>query len=323
MPFWVEGRIHREASGRDRLFSKPGYETPPDLIEDGLYYATAFALFTGPLWSVSVAMVAQALGATPEALAACELLTRLGADVTVVSPRKNGDDDAYAAGAAMAFHPAALDDEDEEDYGLVLDYVGDEGNRRGYVSCTLFDARHAQDWGLGEKRPPSLSFEPVVKRMEQALAMAPADVLEEAPSISKEFFNPIKTAASLAIGDASEAYSEALGWPADGETRKAKVAHEKCVGLERDVSRSLERIARLELVVSEKTALVGELTRLAREQRARAEAAEKQQKLHVTSIGDDISRYQTGPTKRTTQVQLRTHTVSPTCGSDAASAERR
>ena len=27
----------------------------------------------------------------------------------------NGDDDAYAAGAAMAFHPAALDDEDEED----------------------------------------------------------------------------------------------------------------------------------------------------------------------------------------------------------------
>ena len=87
---------------------------------------------------------------------------------------------------------------------------------------------------------------------------------------------------------------------ADGETRRAKVAHEKCVGLERDVSRSLERIARLELVVSEKTALVGELTRLAREQRARAEAAEKQQKLHVTSIGDDISRYQTGPTKRTT-----------------------
>ena len=87
---------------------------------------------------------------------------------------------------------------------------------------------------------------------------------------------------------------------ADGETRRAKLAHEKCVGLERDVSRSLERIARLELVVSEKTALVGELTRLAREQRARAEAAEKQQKLHVTSIGDDISRYQTGPTKRTT-----------------------
>jgi len=87
---------------------------------------------------------------------------------------------------------------------------------------------------------------------------------------------------------------------ADGETRKAKIAHEKCQGLERDVSRSLERIARLELVVSEKTALVGELTRLAREQRARAEQAEKQQKLHVTSIGDDISRYQTGPTKRTT-----------------------
>jgi hypothetical protein len=87
---------------------------------------------------------------------------------------------------------------------------------------------------------------------------------------------------------------------ADGETRRAKLAHEKCQGLERDVARSLERIARLELVVSEKTALVGELTRLAREQRARAEAAEKQQKLHVTSIGDDISRYQTGPTKRTT-----------------------
>ena len=136
-----------------------------------------------------------------------------------MSPRRNGDDDAYAAGAAMAFHPAALDDEDEEDYGLVLDYVGDEGSRKGYVSCTLFDARHAQDWGLGEKRPPSLSFEPVVARIEKALNEAPA-VLEEAPSVSKEFFNPIKTAASLAIGDAAEAYSEALGWPADGETRK-------------------------------------------------------------------------------------------------------
>ena len=35
-----------------------------------------------------------------------------------------------------------------------------------------------------------------------------------------EFFNPIKTAASLAIGEAAEAYGEALGWPADGETRK-------------------------------------------------------------------------------------------------------
>ena len=159
------------------------------------------------------------LGATPEALAACELLTSLGADVTVVSPRKNGVEDAYAAGAAMAFHPAALDDEDEEDYGLVLDYVGDEGNRKGYVSCTLFDARHAQDWGLGEKRPPSLSFDPVVARIEKALNEAPA-VLESAPSVSKEFFNPIKTAASLAIGDAAEAYGEALGWPADGETRK-------------------------------------------------------------------------------------------------------
>ena len=159
------------------------------------------------------------LGATPEALAACALLTSLGADVTVVSPRKNGDDDAYEAGAAMAFHPAALDDEDEEEYGLVLDYVGDEGNRKGYVSCTLFDARHAQDWGLGEKRPPSVSFEPVVKRIEKALNEAPA-VLESAPSSTKEFFNPIKTAASLAIGDASEAYSEALGWPSDGETRK-------------------------------------------------------------------------------------------------------
>jgi len=159
------------------------------------------------------------LGATPEALAACELLTSLGADVTVVSPRRNGDDDAYAAGAAMAFHPAALDDEDEEDYGLVLDYVGDEGNRRGYVSCTPFDARHAQDWGLGEKRPPSLSFEPVVARIEKALDEAPA-VLESAPSVSKEFFNPVKTAASLAIGEAAEAYGEALGWPADGETRK-------------------------------------------------------------------------------------------------------
>jgi thiol-disulfide isomerase/thioredoxin len=160
------------------------------------------------------------LGATPEALAACELLTSLGADVTVVSPRKSGDDDAYAAGAAMAFHPAALDDEDEEDYGLVLDYVGDEGSRKGYVSCTPFDARHAQDWGLGEKRPPSLTFDPVVKRIEHALNEAPADVLEEAPSTTREFFNPIKTAASLAIGDAAEAYGEALGWPADGETRK-------------------------------------------------------------------------------------------------------
>jgi thiol-disulfide isomerase/thioredoxin len=159
------------------------------------------------------------LGATPEALAACELLTSLGAEVTVVSPRKNGDDDAYAAGAAMAFHPAALDDEDEEEYGLVLDYVGDEGSRKGYVSCTPFDARHAQDWGLGEKRPPSVTFEPVVKRIEQALNEAPA-VLEEAPSVSREFFNPVKAAASIAIGEASEAYSEALGWPADGETRK-------------------------------------------------------------------------------------------------------
>jgi len=159
------------------------------------------------------------LGATPEALGACALLTELGASVTVVSPRKNGDDDAYEAGAAMAFHPAALDDEDEEEYGLVLDYVGDEGNRKGYVSCTLFDARHAQDWGLGEKRPPSMTFEPVVKRIEKALNEAPA-VLEEAPATTKEFFNPIKAAASLAIGEASEAYSEALGWPSDGETRK-------------------------------------------------------------------------------------------------------
>ncbi len=160
------------------------------------------------------------LGATPEALAACELLTSLGADVTVVSPRKNGVEDAYEAGATMAFHPAALDDEDEEDYGLVLDYVGDEGSRKGYVSCTLFDARHAQDWGRGELRPPAIAFDPVVARIEKALNEAPADVLEEAPSSTKEFFNPIKTAASLAIGDASEAYSEALGWPADGETRK-------------------------------------------------------------------------------------------------------
>ena len=119
----------------------------------------------------------------------------------------------------MAFHPAALDDEDEEDYGLVLDYVGDEGSRKGYVSCTPFDARHAQDWGLGEKRPPSLTFDPVVARIEKALNEAPA-VLESAPSVSREFFNPVKAAASLAIGDASEAYSEALGWPADGETRK-------------------------------------------------------------------------------------------------------
>ena len=76
------------------------------------------------------------LGATPEALAACELLTSLGADVTVVSPRKSGVEDAYEAGAAMAFHPAALDDDDDEDYGLVLDYVGDEGNRKGSVSYT-------------------------------------------------------------------------------------------------------------------------------------------------------------------------------------------
>jgi len=160
------------------------------------------------------------LGATPEALAACELLSAIGASVTVVSPRRNGVEDAYEAGATMAFHPAALDDEDEEEYGLVLDYVGDEGNRKGYVSCTLFDARHAQDWGLGEKRPPSVTFEPVVKRIEAALSMAPADVLEEAPSSTKEFFNPIKAAASLAIGDAAEAYGEALGWPSDGETRK-------------------------------------------------------------------------------------------------------
>ena len=49
----------------------------------------------------------------------------------------------------------------------MLDYVGDEGNRKGYVSCTLFDRRHAQDWGLGEKRPPAIAFEPVVKRIEQ------------------------------------------------------------------------------------------------------------------------------------------------------------
>ena len=59
----------------------------------------------------------------------------------------------------------------------------------------------------------------MVKRIEQALNEAPA-VLEEAPAITKEFFNPIKAAASLAIGDAAEAYSEALGWPSDGETRK-------------------------------------------------------------------------------------------------------
>ena len=159
------------------------------------------------------------LGATPEALSACTLLTELGASVTVVSPRKNGDDDAYEAGAAMAFHPAALDDDDDEDYGLVLDFVGDEGSRKGYVSCTLFDARHAQDWGLGEQRPPSVTFEPVVKRIETALNEAPA-VLEKAPATTKEFFNPVKAAASLAIGDAAEAYSEALGWPSDGETRK-------------------------------------------------------------------------------------------------------
>ena len=74
--------------------------------------------------------------------------------------------------------------------------------------------------GLGEKRPPAIAFDPVVARIEKALTEAPADVLEEAPSVSKEFFNPIKTAASLAIGDAAEAYGEALGWPSDGETRK-------------------------------------------------------------------------------------------------------
>ena len=70
---------------------------------------------------------------------------------------------------------------------------------------------------------------------------------------------------------------------ADGETRRAKVAHEKCVSLERDVSRSLERIARFELVVSEKTALVGELTvgsRTTRTGRGRGEAAETPCDVH-------------------------------------------
>ena len=96
------------------------------------------------------------LGATPEALAACELLTSLGADVTVVSPRKNGDDDAYAAGAAMAFHPAALDDEDEEDYGLVLDYVGDEGNGRA-TSLARYSTRGTRRTGASARSGRLLS----------------------------------------------------------------------------------------------------------------------------------------------------------------------
>ena len=37
--------------------------TPGDLIQDGLYSALAFALYPGPFWPVSVALVAKALGA--------------------------------------------------------------------------------------------------------------------------------------------------------------------------------------------------------------------------------------------------------------------
>lgn len=164
------------------------------------------------------------LGATPEALAACELLTALGASVTVVTPRKNGADAAYAAGAAMAFHPAALDedDEDDEDYGFVLDFVGDEGQRKGYVTCGPFDALHALDYGLGGPRPPAMNFEPVVLRIEAALAVAPdlALSVEEDKSPFGFLVDPLGAAAALALGDASKAYTEALGWPSDGETRK-------------------------------------------------------------------------------------------------------
>ena len=38
--------------------------TPQDLIQDGLYKALALAAYPGAFWPVSVALVAQALGAT-------------------------------------------------------------------------------------------------------------------------------------------------------------------------------------------------------------------------------------------------------------------
>ena len=93
---WVEGnraladelRAARRA-GRPRLVmvhendpEKGGCEfgrlfesTPADLIDDGLYYDTALALFPGALWPVSVAMVARTLGATEAGV--CERVRRL------------------------------------------------------------------------------------------------------------------------------------------------------------------------------------------------------------------------------------------------------
>ena len=57
--------VHENDPARNGCpFSHLFKSTPQDLVADDLYYATALALFPGPLWSVSVAMVAQALGAT-------------------------------------------------------------------------------------------------------------------------------------------------------------------------------------------------------------------------------------------------------------------
>ena len=48
-------------------FSHLFKSTPKELIDDDLYYATAHGLFSGPFYPVSAAIVAQALGATPDA----------------------------------------------------------------------------------------------------------------------------------------------------------------------------------------------------------------------------------------------------------------
>ena len=172
-----------------------------------------------------------------------------------------------------------------------------------------FDADH--DPLLRVSRPPS--YDDYVDEEPRVIIQRDVRVEEALKKQAKEYKAKCRRERDEAVAIISAR--------ADGETRKAKVAHEKCVGLERDVSRSLERIARLELVVSEKTALVGEPTDWLG-QRA-GPRPRRSSKLHVTSIGDDISGIK--PARRSGRRLTRpvTGCRPRRCSPTAAAAERR
>ena len=107
-------------------------------------------------------------------------------------------------------------------YGFAIDFVGDEGRVADYASAAPADAVAALDYGLAEPRPAPAAFAPN-DRVAGMLEAVPDGF--EAPPRPKARglfgFSPIDAVASAALGpDAAPAYTEALGWPADGETRK-------------------------------------------------------------------------------------------------------